>query len=98
MCDDVSVQWVRLLCVDDATDLLEAMLEARVVVVPGRVCHPLGNDPNFKCGTAGGGGWKLGGPRQQVLLGSQVTWQEIWQSEALEDVLQEACSAPPAVA
>ncbi|KAI3427091.1 hypothetical protein D9Q98_007030 [Chlorella vulgaris] len=41
--------WVRLLGVDDATDLLEAMLEAKVVVVPGRVCHPRGTDPTFKC-------------------------------------------------
>ena len=39
---------MRLLDVEDATDILDALREVRVVVVPGRLCHPHANDPNFR--------------------------------------------------
>ncbi|EFN56794.1 hypothetical protein CHLNCDRAFT_144288 [Chlorella variabilis] len=41
--------WLRLLGVEDASDIQEELREARVVVVPGRACHPRASDPSFRC-------------------------------------------------
>jgi hypothetical protein len=48
LCSWDAPQWLRLLDVEDATDIEEGLREARVVVVPGRLCHPRGADPAFK--------------------------------------------------
>lgn len=45
----VAPQWVRLLDVEDATEIEAGLCDARVVVVPGRLCHPRAADPAFKC-------------------------------------------------
>lgn len=43
---------MRLLGVEEASELLPALRAARVVVVPGRICHPRSADPSFRCGAA----------------------------------------------
>jgi kynurenine/2-aminoadipate aminotransferase len=40
--------WLKLLWVDDATDVWEELREARVVLLPGRVTHCRGADPAFR--------------------------------------------------
>ena len=42
------LQWVRLLGVEEAAEVMDALREERVVMVPGRICHPRAADPTFK--------------------------------------------------
>ena len=43
------LQWVRLLGVEEGSDILAALRDERVVVVPGRICHHRAADPDFRC-------------------------------------------------
>jgi DNA-binding transcriptional MocR family regulator len=43
------MQWLRLLGVADAGEVLPAMRGAAVVALPGRVGHPRTHDPGFAC-------------------------------------------------
>jgi hypothetical protein len=43
------LQWVRLLGVEEGSDILASLRDERVVVVPGRICHPRAADPAFRC-------------------------------------------------
>ncbi|PSC75895.1 B Chain Kynurenine Aminotransferase Ii Inhibitor [Micractinium conductrix] len=41
--------WVRLLGVDESSQVLDALQAERVVCVAGRICHPRAADPAFRC-------------------------------------------------
>lgn len=48
-----------MLGVEDASDIQEELREARVVVVPGRACHPRASDPSFRSAAAAcRSGWR----------------------------------------
>lgn len=41
--------WLRLLGVQDVSDIWEELVHERVIVVPGRIAHSRAADPHFKC-------------------------------------------------
>jgi len=47
-CRTTWLQWVRLLDVEEASEVLDALQDERVVVLPGRCCSPLANSPDFR--------------------------------------------------